>query len=118
MVTKSGNIDDLIQGLIKKAQIPDEAEGGRIRVFETSSHKFFRELPREYPVISINDYTSVVAERMSEDELDADENSFVNVFHFQNEPSRVHGMPFRFLMKEVGDYKSTYLYQANLVLSG
>lgn len=100
LVTKSGNIDDLIQGLIKKAQIPDEVEGGRIRVFETSSHKFFRELPREYPVISINDYTSVVAERMSEDELEADDISFINVFHFQNEPSRVHGMPFRFLMKE------------------
>jgi ubiquitin carboxyl-terminal hydrolase 7 len=102
LVTKSGVVEDLIQALIKKAKIPSEEEGGRIRIYETSSHKFFRELERTYPVISINDYTNVVAERIPQEELDVESaNAFINVFHFQGEPSRAHGMPFRFLVKEV-----------------
>lgn len=101
LVPKNETVDDLIQALIKKAKLPDEAEGGKIRVFEVANHKFFREMPRDYPVISFNEYTNVVAERMSEEEVAADESQFINCFHFQSEPSRVHGIPFRFLLKEV-----------------
>lgn len=54
-----------------------------------------------YPVISINDYADVIAERIPEEELDADERDFIKVIHFQNDPSRVHGIPFKFLLKEV-----------------
>ena len=102
LVTKSGNVDDLIEALVRKAKIPSEEEGGKMRIYETSNHKFFRELDRNYPVISINDYTNVVAERIPEEELEvADASAFISVFHFQNEPSRAHGMPFKFLLKEV-----------------
>lgn len=88
--------------MIKKAKIPSEEDGGRIRLYETSNHKFFRELERSYPVISINDYTQVVAERIPEEELEVkDSTQFISVFHFQGEPSRSHGMPFKFLLKEV-----------------
>jgi ubiquitin carboxyl-terminal hydrolase 7 len=87
--------------LIKKAQIPDETEGGRIRIYEASNNKFFRELARDYPVISMNDYTAVYAERVPEEEINAEESFFIYVFHFQNEPSRVHGVPFKFLLIDV-----------------
>ncbi|KAJ9151597.1 Ubiquitin carboxyl-terminal hydrolase [Coniochaeta hoffmannii] len=108
LVTKSGVVEDLIQTLIKKAKIPSEEEGGKIRVYETSTHKFFRELERTYPVISINDYTSVVAERIPQEELDVqDSAAYINVFHFQGEPSRAHGMPFRFLLKEGEKFSDT-----------
>jgi ubiquitin carboxyl-terminal hydrolase 7 len=101
-VTKSGQVEDLIEGLIKKAKLASEEEGGRMRIYETSNHKFFRELDRSYPVISINDYTAVVAERVPEDELEVkDSTQYISVFHFQGEPSRAHGVPFRFLLKEV-----------------
>jgi ubiquitin carboxyl-terminal hydrolase 7 len=101
-VTKSGQVEDLIEALIKKAKIQSEDDGGRIRLYETSNHKFFRELERSYPVISINDYTQVVAERIPEEELDIkDSTHFISVFQFQAEPSRSHGMPFKFLLKEV-----------------
>ena len=99
-------VDDLIQALVKKLQIPDEQEGGRIRVYQKNSHKFFRELQREFPVISINEFVNVVAERMPEEDVDKDETNFIDVFHFQNEPSRIHGMPFRFLLKEVSACRS------------
>lgn len=102
LVAKNGHIEDLIQVLVQKASIPDETEGGRIRVYETSSHKFYRELSRDYPVISMNDYTNVFAERVPEEEINDEEaTNFIQVFHFQNEPSRVHGVPFKFMLVEV-----------------
>ncbi|KAK3364879.1 ubiquitin-specific protease C-terminal-domain-containing protein [Lasiosphaeria ovina] len=52
---ESGQVEDLIAVLIKKAKLESEEEGGRIRVYETSNHRFFKELERAYPVISIND---------------------------------------------------------------
>lgn len=97
LVAKNGIIDDVIKGLVKKAQIPDESEAGKIRIFEVNNHKIFREMSREYPVISINEYTGLVAERVLPEEAEADEKDFINCFHFQNEPTRPHGIPFRLL---------------------
>lgn len=109
LVTKSGTVEDLIQALIKKAKLPTEEEGGKIRVFETSGHKIFRDLERTYPVISINDYSNVVAERIPEEELveAMDQNQYISCFHFQNEPSRVHGMPFKLLLHEGEKFADT-----------
>lgn len=97
MVPKNGIIEDVINGLIQKAQLPDEAEAGKIRIFEANNHRFFRDMSREYPVISINDYTQLLAERISLEEADAVDKEYINCFHFQNEASRPHGIPFRFL---------------------
>lgn len=101
LVNKQGHVEDLIQAFSKKAQIKDEQEGGRIRVYEIHNHQFHRELSPSYPVLSINDYTEVIAERIPDEELEADERNFVKVIHFQNDPTRVHGIPFKFLLKEV-----------------
>lgn len=101
MVNKNGTVDDLVEALVKKAKIPGEAEGGRIRIFETSQHRFFRELKRDYPVISMNDYAQVYAERVPDEELQASENSLISVFHFHPDPSRAHSVPFKFLLIEV-----------------
>ncbi|MBE3048361.1 hypothetical protein IMZ48_38830 [Candidatus Bathyarchaeota archaeon] len=101
MVNKSGTVEDLISGLIRKSKIPDEDEAGRIRVFEASNCRFFRELKRDYPVISMNEYTTVYAERVPEEERKCNEAHLINVFNFQSEPSRVHGIPFRFLLVKV-----------------
>ncbi|KAL7816955.1 putative ubiquitin hydrolase [Trichoderma aethiopicum] len=100
LVSKTGTIEDLIQALVKKAKIPDEAEGGRIRVYETSSNRFYREPARDSPVMNLNEYTQIFAERIPEEEKAADENNFIHVFHFQNEVNRVHGVPFKFLLVE------------------
>ncbi|KAK0752159.1 hypothetical protein B0T18DRAFT_404252 [Schizothecium vesticola] len=108
LVSKSGQVEDLIEGLVKKAKIPSEEEGGKIRLYETSNHKWFRDLERDYPVISINDYTSLIAERIPKEELEAkDQTFYISVLHFQNEPSRLHGVPFRFLLKEGEKFSDT-----------
>lgn len=90
-----------MQALVAKAKIEDEQTGGRIRVYEIHNNKIFRDLAPSYPVLSINEYTDVIAERIPEEELDADERDFVKVIHFQQDTSRVHGIPFKFLLKDV-----------------
>ncbi|PHH78995.1 hypothetical protein CDD80_5848 [Ophiocordyceps camponoti-rufipedis] len=100
LVPKTGTVEDLIQALIKKAKLLDEAEGGPIRVYESSSNKFYREPLREHPVLNLNEYTQIFAERVPEDEIKADDKYFIHVFHFQNEVTRVHGVPFKFLLKD------------------
>jgi ubiquitin carboxyl-terminal hydrolase 7 len=102
LVPKTGTVEDVIQALIKKAQIEDESEAGRIRLYETSAHRFYREPPRDHPVMNLNEYAQIFAERLPADEREADETyPFIPVFHFQNEPNRAHGVPFKFLMVEV-----------------
>ncbi len=101
LAPKNGQVEDLLDALVKKAKIPSEDEAGPIRVYEVSNHKFFRELDRNYPVISINEYTTVVAERIPAEEVGLnDPAQFISVFQFHGEPSRAHGIPFRFLIKE------------------
>ncbi|ODA78381.1 hypothetical protein RJ55_05762 [Drechmeria coniospora] len=100
LVPKTGNLEHVVQALVKKAQIPDEAEGGPIRIYEASTNRFYREPPRDGPVLNLNDYTQLYAERIPKDELGADDNSFVHVFHFQGELNRSHGIPFKFLLQE------------------
>ncbi|KAI9898253.1 hypothetical protein N3K66_006613 [Trichothecium roseum] len=100
LVAKTGTIEDLIQALIKKAKIADEAEGGRIRVYETSANRVYREPPRDQPVFNLSDYTSIYAERVPESELSAEDNDFIQVYHFQNEVNRAHGVPFKLLLVE------------------
>lgn len=72
-----------------------------------SNHKFFREMTREYPVISINEYTGLVAERILPDEAEATDKDYITCFHFQNEPSRPHGVPFRFLLQDGETFQDT-----------
>jgi ubiquitin carboxyl-terminal hydrolase 7 len=102
-VAKTGTIKELIDALIQKAQISSEEEGGKIRIYETSSNRFYREPLRDHPVANLNDFTQIYAERVPQEELEAPEDSrFAHVFHFQTDVSRVHGVPFKFLLIEVG----------------
>ncbi|KAI0021876.1 hypothetical protein F4780DRAFT_778150 [Xylariomycetidae sp. FL0641] len=107
LVNKQGHIEDLVQALIKKANLKDEEEGGKIRIYEVHGHKFFRELVPNYPVLSINEYAEVVAERIPDEEVDADERNFIKVVHFQTEQTRLHGIPFKFLVKEGEPFSET-----------
>ncbi|OAQ77587.1 ubiquitin C-terminal hydrolase [Purpureocillium lilacinum] len=107
LVPKTGTVEDVVQALIKKAQIPDEAEGGPIRIYEASTNRFYREPSRDSSVSNLNDYTQIYAERVPADEVGVDENQFIHVFHFQNEVNRSHGIPFKFLLKEGETFADT-----------
>jgi len=99
LVPKNGNVDDLVTALIKKAQLEDETKAGPIRVYEIHSNKIHKELSRENHVVSITDYVQLIAERVPEEDLTAESSEFIQAFHFQGEPSKSHGIPFKFHIK-------------------
>lgn len=103
LVSKNGQISDLKEVLQKRLEIDDEAIRG-IRIFEAQAGKLLKVLTNDYGVMGIADYVETFAEKIPEDELNLDEGDrFVNAFHFQKEPGKVHarGIPFRFVVKSV-----------------
>jgi len=60
-------------------------------------------LAREHTVLSISDYVQLYAERIPEDEIPhpPEETEFIHVIHFQNEPQKAHGVPFKFRLISV-----------------
>ncbi|KAL3422872.1 ubiquitin carboxyl-terminal hydrolase [Phlyctema vagabunda] len=100
LVPKNGIVADIVAGIIKKAEIDDEVTGGPIRIYEVHSNKIHKELARDHPVLSITDYVSLIAERIPAEEV-SDSGHSVQAFHFQNEPNKAHGIPFKFHVKEV-----------------
>jgi len=54
--------------------------------------------------MSITDYVQLVAERVPEDDIQADAQEFIQAFHFQSEPSKSHGIPFKFSIKNVSSH--------------
>ncbi|EHK97964.1 putative Ubiquitin carboxyl-terminal hydrolase 21 [Glarea lozoyensis 74030] len=109
LVPKNGNAQDVVNALIKKAGIDDEETGGPIRLYELHSHKIHKEHtpPRNQSVISITDYVTLVAERIPKEDLDAQQNEIIQAFHFQGEPNKAHGIPFRFRIMENEKFADT-----------
>lgn len=102
-------MEDLIAAIIKKGQLDDETQAGSIRIYETHSHKFYKELTREHAVASITEFVQLIAERIPEEDLKAAQNEFIYAFHYQTEPSKPHGIPFKFHIKEVSSGLSIFL---------
>jgi len=106
LVSKTGNISDLIDAFIKKAQLEDEAKAGPIRLYEVHGNKINKELIRNNGVTSITDYTHLVAERIPEEDR-GDHVCFIQAIHFQTEPNKSHGIPFRFQIIEGEPFSET-----------
>lgn len=66
-------------------------------------NRVYKELHLDDPVAILSEFTALYAEKMPEEEQDADRRDFVNCFHFEKESSKPHGIPFRFLVKPVSD---------------
>ena len=96
MVPKNAQVADLLVALQKKANISDEVMP-KIRAYEVHVNKFHKILPPDHSVMSLYDYTSIFVAPFPEDES----SKKISVFHFDKEPSKAHGVPFQFALKEV-----------------
>ena len=103
-VAKNGMIGDVINVLQKKLQLSSDVVK-LIRIYDVHNGKFYKELPPEHSVASVTEFVQLFAEVTPEDELnaDAEHDWFIYAFHFQNEPTKVHGVPFKFVVKNVRD---------------
>jgi ubiquitin carboxyl-terminal hydrolase 7 len=107
LVPRNGIVDDLIAGTARKLGL-DGAAAKNLRVFEVQGGKYTRELLPDLNVNSVTEFTVLYVERMPEEELNATEDErFVYCFHFDKEPSKPHGIPFKFVVKPGEVFKDT-----------
>ena len=79
----------------------DEAASRLIRVFEVHSAKLHKELSEDLSVVGVNEFTTIYAEKIPEEELQASENDKpIYCYHFDKEPGKPHGIPFKFVLKQ------------------
>lgn len=106
LVPKSGTVRDLLQGLQQKAKFDDETTQ-KVRIYEVRGNKVYKTLLPDDPVAILSEFAGLYAEKMPEEEQDADRRDFVDCFHFEKEPTKPHGVPFRFLVKRDEVFKDT-----------
>lgn len=103
---------DLIPLLQKKANLSDEVTR-TIRIYEAHNSRVYKELVEDYPVASITDFVTLFAESIPEDERTASEGDRpIYAFHFDKEPNKPHGVPFKFLVKPVSEFVNRDLEQS------
>jgi len=101
LVPKTGHIRDLILGLQKKANLDDETTQN-VRVYDVHNGKVNREFHDDSPVSHITDFSNLYAEIIPEEERNTqDGDAAIFCYHFDKEPNKHHGIPFKFVVKPV-----------------
>lgn len=71
-----------------------------IRVFEVHSGKIHKELPDDFNVAGLNEFTTLYAEKKPEEEQQAaEDDKMIYCYHFDKEANKPHGVPFKFVLK-------------------
>ena len=92
-------IADLISGIARKLNL-DEATARTVRVAEVQGGKISRDLLEDFNVAGVTEFTALHAEKVPDEELNAtDDDRVIDCYHFDREPSKPHGVPFRFVVK-------------------
>lgn len=101
LVARNGTVSELLSALQQKTKLDDEAFQN-VRLFEAHGGKFYKELREDFNVASINEYSTLYAERVPAEELNMEsDDRIINAYNFDREPNRPHGVPFRFVVKPV-----------------
>ena len=107
LVPKAGLVSDLVRGLQKKAGLSD-AVMDRTRIFEVAQSKIHKELADEGSVVPIQEFAMLYAEVIPDEEMNAEEgDKAIYAFHFDKEPNRLHGVPFKFVVKPGERFEDT-----------
>ncbi|KAI9771069.1 MAG: hypothetical protein M1839_002966 [Geoglossum umbratile] len=107
LVAKNGIVADILSALQKKAKF-DDTTIRQVRLYEAHGGKVYKELSSDHSVVGVGEYVQLYAEKIPDEELKAEEgDKFINAFHFQKEPNKSHGTPFKFLVKPGEPFKDT-----------
>ncbi|KAI4116187.1 MAG: hypothetical protein LQ345_003350 [Seirophora villosa] len=99
LAPKNGVVQDLIPLIQKKVDLAEE-DASTLRLFETHQCRISKELDPKTAIVSIPDYAVLYAELIPEEERAAsDEDRAMYAFHFDKEPAKTHGVPFKFVIK-------------------
>ena len=109
LVHKQSQFTEVLGVLQKRATLPDEIMD-QIRFYEVHSNKVYKILPSSHSVIALNEFMTVYAEQIPEEEKEMDKEKgdrLIYCFHFEKDPSKSHGVPFVFMLKEGEVFKET-----------
>jgi ubiquitin carboxyl-terminal hydrolase 7 len=109
LVPKQSQFTEVLPALQKRAALPDEIMD-QIRFYEAHSGKVYKILPPSHSINSLNEFLTIYAEKIPEDEQSLDKEKgdrLIWCFHFDKEPSKHHSVPFIFGMIEGEVFKDT-----------
>jgi ubiquitin carboxyl-terminal hydrolase 7 len=107
LVPKLGTVADIVNGIGRKLNL-DENVVRNVRLFEAHGSKNYKELSDEATIGTVTDQANLYAEKIPDDELNATgEDRAIFCFHFDKEPSKPHGTPFKFVLKPGEVFKDT-----------
>ncbi|CAB5149159.1 unnamed protein product [Rhizophagus irregularis] len=96
----NGIINDIIKVILKNEKVTLSSPNSRIRLFEVYHNKIQKEYTETEPIERIHEYATLYAEEIPQDEVHADQNDrTIQVYHFTINPIRIHGIPFKFVIK-------------------
>lgn len=102
LVPRNGTVSDLLTALQKKANLDEDTIQG-MRLFDVLGGKLRSELRGDSSVTNIPENSTIYAEKIPAEELHMEpDDRLINCFSFDREPSRTHGIPFKFVVKHVG----------------
>lgn len=109
LIHKQAQFTEVLSMLQKRASLPDEILD-QIRFYEVHSNKVYKILPLSHSVNAMNEFMTVYAERIPEEEKEMDKEKgdrLIYCFHFEKEPSTSWGVPFVFMLKNDEVFKET-----------
>jgi len=98
---KNAIVNDIIEEILSNDKVTLSSPNSRIRLFEVHHNKIQKEYTGNEPIERIQEHaTSLYAEEIPQDEIHADQNDrTIQVYHFTKDLIRVHGIPFKFVIK-------------------
>ncbi|CAG8485767.1 1692_t:CDS:2, partial [Cetraspora pellucida] len=97
---KKATIDDFLEEIIRKLSLPGPTSS--IRLFEVMNCKILNEFICTFnsPIDKIPEQATLYAEEISQEEIEQNVNDkVIQAYHFTKNPSYVHGIPFKFVIK-------------------
>lgn len=86
----------------------DDVTIQNVRIYEAHGGKVYKELGDNFNVTGVNEFVILYAEKIPDEELNALEGTpSIYCFHFDKEPNKPHGVPFKFMLKEGEAFKDT-----------
>ncbi|CAB4475297.1 unnamed protein product [Rhizophagus irregularis] len=96
---KNAIVND-IKKILKNEKVTLSSPCSRIRLFEVHHNKIQKEYTGTEPIERIQEHATLYAEEIPHDEIYANQNDrTIQVYHFTKDPLCLHGIPFKFVIK-------------------
>ncbi|KAJ3129556.1 hypothetical protein HK098_001032 [Nowakowskiella sp. JEL0407] len=100
LLLKTALVSDVIEALIPKLKPETGVKPADVRMIEVLHGRLFREYKPEDPISVIGDNANLFVETTDLGEPVAETDKVVTGIHFQREPQRGYGAPFKFVVKK------------------